>query len=188
MFALLRGFALSDERIRAMWLNGSRANPDADKDVFMDYDVVCAVTDLAPFVDATDFLQRFGEIAVMQEPEGPPYRENKSRERYAYLMQFADVNRIDLGFVPMETALAEYGKDSQTLLLLDKDGVLPAIPPPSDRDYRVKRPTAQEFAACLGEFRWVAPYVAKGIRRGEPTYAQAQMNGCVNAAARASRP
>ncbi len=179
MFALLRGFALSDERIRAMWLNGSRANPDADKDVFMDYDVVCAVTDLAPFVDATDFLQRFGEIAVMQEPEGPPYRENKSRERYAYLMQFADVNRIDLGFVPMETALAEYGKDSQTLLLLDKDGVLPAIPPPSDRDYRVKRPTAQEFAACLGEFRWVAPYVAKGIRRGEPTYAQAQMNGCV---------
>ena len=54
MFALLRGFALSDERIRAMWLNGSRANPDADKDVFMDYDVVCAVTDLAPFVDATD--------------------------------------------------------------------------------------------------------------------------------------
>ena len=74
MFALLRGFALSDERIRAMWLNGSRANPDADKDVFMDYDVVCAVTDLAPFVDATDFLQRFGEIAVMQEPEGPPYR------------------------------------------------------------------------------------------------------------------
>lgn len=31
MFALLRGFALSDERIRAMWLNGSRANPDADR-------------------------------------------------------------------------------------------------------------------------------------------------------------
>lgn len=25
----------------------------------------------------------------------------------------------------------------------------------------------------------MAPYVAKGIRRGEPTYAQAQMNGCV---------
>ena len=179
MFALLRDFALSDERIRAMWLNGSRANPDADKDVFMDYDVVCAVTDLAPFADATDFLQRFGEIAVMQEPNAPPYCDVKSRERCVYLMQFADVNRIDLGFVPMEAAFAEYGKNSQTLLLLDKDGVLPAIPPPSDRDYRIKRPTAQEFAACLGEFRWVAPYVAKGIRRGEPTYAQAQMNDCV---------
>lgn len=179
MFALLRDFALSDERIRAMWLNGSRANPDADKDIFMDYDVVCAVTDLAPFADATDFLQRFGEIAVMQEPNAPPYCDVKSRERCVYLMQFADINRIDLGFVPMETAFAEYGKDSQTLLLLDKDGVLPAIPPPSDRDYRVKRPTAQEFAACLGEFRWVAPYVAKGIKRGEPTYAQAQMNDCV---------
>lgn len=179
MLDLILDFARSDERVRAAWLNGSRANPDAVRDIYMDFDVVCAVTEVEPFVKDKRFLKRFGEIAVMQEPEGYPYRLNFSGERYVYLMQFTDVNRIDLSFVRIDRALSEYGADSQTILLLDKDGALPAIPPPTDRMYRVAKPSAREFAECNGEFRWVAPYVAKGIKRGEPTYAQEQLNACV---------
>ncbi len=32
--------AINDERIRAVILNGSRANPDAPRDCFQDYDIV----------------------------------------------------------------------------------------------------------------------------------------------------
>ena len=170
MLQLITNFASNDERIRAIWLNGSRANPAAPKDIYMDFDAVCAVTEVSPYVADKTLPDRFGTIAVMQEPDPP------NDERYAYLMQFTDVNRIDLSFVRLDIARKEYGKDSQTILLLDKDNRLPPLPPPSDRNYRVQKPTAQEFAHTVNEFCWVAPYVAKGIKRQEHTYAQEQLN------------
>jgi aminoglycoside 6-adenylyltransferase len=39
IFQLILDIAQRDERIRAVILNGSRANPNAKKDIFQDYDI-----------------------------------------------------------------------------------------------------------------------------------------------------
>jgi aminoglycoside 6-adenylyltransferase len=90
---------------------------------------------------------------------------------FAYLMQFMDGNRIDLTLFPL-AKLPEMGKDSGTILLLDKDSLLGALPPPSDADYLPLRPGAKAFADCCNEFWWVSAYVAKGLWREELPYAK----------------
>lgn len=101
-------------------------------------------------------------------PSSPPPSDHAG---YAYLMQFTDGNRIDLGIFPL-THLNEGRRDSLSLLLLDKDGTLEPFPPPSERDYLPTPPTAKRFADCCNEFWWVCPYVAKGLWREQLTYAK----------------
>ena len=50
MLTLITTIAAQDERIRAVMLNGSRANPAAKRDLFQDYDVVYFVTELDSFI------------------------------------------------------------------------------------------------------------------------------------------
>ena len=173
MFDLILGFAREDDRIRAVYLNGSRANPHARKDLFQDYDIVYTVTATRPFLEDRTWLARFGEITVMQEPDlGAVFGDVSDHNvRYAFLMQFEDGNRIDLTLqIPEETART-YRTDSLTVPLLDKDGLLPEIPAATDRDYLITKPDAVRFAGCCNEFWWVSPYVAKGLWRGEILFA-----------------
>ena len=46
---LILSVAEADERVRAVGLEGSRANPTAPKDKYMDYDITYYVTDIKPF-------------------------------------------------------------------------------------------------------------------------------------------
>jgi aminoglycoside 6-adenylyltransferase len=62
-------------------------------------------------------------------------------------MQFADGNRIDLTLYPV-AKLADLGKDSLSVLLLDKDGIIQPLAPASDNDYLPKPPTAKAYADC----------------------------------------
>lgn len=171
MLKLILDIAREDPRIRAVILNGSRADPNASSDIFQDFDIVYLVTDLAPFIRNTGWIRRFGELMIFQAPDdmGDPPPEN--HDAFAYLMQFADGNRIDLTIFPIEN-LDRLEKDSQSLLLLDKDGIIGALEPPSDRDYLPKPPTAKQFDDCTNEFWWVCPYIAKGLWRGEIIYAK----------------
>ena len=56
---------------------------------------------------------------------------------------------------------------SLTLVLLDKDGILKEVPPPSDVDYLTYPPTLKAFSDCCNEFWWLNPYVAKAIWRDQ---------------------
>jgi aminoglycoside 6-adenylyltransferase len=171
MLDLIVEVARRDERIRAAVLNGSRANPNAPRDIFQDYDVVYFVTDVTPFKNDLAWIKRFGELMILQMPEDmqdPPPDDDGS---FGYLMQFTDGNRIDLGIYPL-AKLNELGKDSLSLLLLDKDGIFGALPPASESDYLPKPPTAKAFSDCCNEFWWVCPYVAKGLWREEIVYAK----------------
>ena len=97
MLALIRRTAQNDGRIRAAWLNGSRANPAAQRDALQDYDVVFVVSELAPLCSMAHWEQQFGAIAVAQEPDDSVLFPGEAEEgRYAFLMQFADGVRIDL--------------------------------------------------------------------------------------------
>ncbi|HEY0603482.1 MAG TPA: aminoglycoside 6-adenylyltransferase, partial [Herpetosiphonaceae bacterium] len=100
--------------------------------------------------------------------QDPPPQNNGS---FIYLMQFTDGNRIDLGLVPI-SALAAFTVDSLSQVLLDKDGLLPPLGPPSDGDYLPRPPSAQAFADCCNEFWWVSLGVAKGLWRDELPYAK----------------
>jgi len=178
MLDLILSTARQDERIRAVIMNGSRLNPNAPRDPFQDFDIVYFVTEMAPFVRNREWIKRFGELMILQMPEDmqdPPPSEDGG---FGYLMQFTDGNRIDLGIYPLEK-LHEHLDDSQSLLLLDKDGIIPPFPPASDKDYLPKPPTAKTFADCCNEFWWVSPYVAKGLWREELTYAKSMLDGAV---------
>jgi aminoglycoside 6-adenylyltransferase len=168
---LIVNTARDDERIRAVIMNGSRANPNAPRDPFQDFDIVYIVTDVAPFERNYDWLKRFGELIIMQMPEDMLDPPPTNFGGFGYLMQFADGNRIDLGIYPLEK-LDELEKDSQSLLLLDKDGIIGPFAPASDSDYLPKPPTAKAFSDCCNEFWWVCPYVAKGLWREEIPYAK----------------
>jgi aminoglycoside 6-adenylyltransferase len=103
---------------------------------------------------------------------GEPSPEDEGH--YAYLMQFMDGNRIDLSFHAPER-WKSVTHDSQSILLLDKDHVFGQLPPPSDSDYWAKKPTDKQFQDCCNEFWWMNSYVAKGLWRGEITYAKWMM-------------
>ncbi|MDF2841101.1 MAG: streptomycin adenylyltransferase family protein, partial [Clostridia bacterium] len=77
----------------------------------------------------------------------------------------------DLTLVPFEKADQIIERESQSILLLDKDGIIEPFPPANDSDYIIKEPTAQLFQHCCNEFWWICPYVAKGIWRDELPYA-----------------
>jgi aminoglycoside 6-adenylyltransferase len=171
MFDLILDIAKSDDRIRAVVLNGSRANPNARPDPFRDFDIVYVVTDVAPFWRNLEWIGRFGELMIMQTPDDMGEGPSGQHPGYAYLMQFTDANRIDLSIFPLGQ-LSELKKDSLSILLLDKDGAMEPLPPPSEQGYLPSPPTDKAFADCCNEFWWVCPYVAKGLWREQLIYAR----------------
>ncbi len=175
MLDLILTYARHDDNIRAVVMNGSRANPNAPKDIFQDYDIACLVKDMTPYMRNPNIPPLFGEILILQEPEDMQEPPAENDGHYTYLMQFKDGNRIDLSFAPPEL-FKPVIEDSLTVVLLDKDGILKDIPPSSDRDYLPKKLTDKQFRDCCNEFWWCTLYVAKSLWRGEPTYAKYMMD------------
>lgn len=180
MKELILGIAKSDNRVPAVIMNGSRANPNATPDIFQDYDIVYIVTEIASIKNDPEWLNQFGEIMVMQRPDDMEDQPPGDDERYAFLMQFTDGNRIDLTLFPV-AKLIELENDSLRILLLDKDGIIEPFPPASDKSYLPKPPTEKEFADCCNEFWWVSTYIAKGLWRGEILYAKSMQDQYVRA-------
>lgn len=173
MFNLILDTARSDKRIRAVVMNGSRANPNAPRDPFQDFDIVYIVTDVEPFRKNLAWIQHFGEMMILQMPEDMQDPAPDKDGFFVYLMQFMDGNRIDLGvFTLPQWKEHNKVKDSLSVLLLDKDGIIEPFPPASEASYLPEPPTAKAFADCCNEFWWVSPYVAKGLWRGEILYAK----------------
>ena len=66
---LIRNTARSDDRIRAVIMNGSRTNPNAPRDIFQDFDVVYVVTEVESFIADHTWIHRFGELMMLQMSE-----------------------------------------------------------------------------------------------------------------------
>ncbi len=177
---LILDTARDDDRIRAVILNGSRVNPAAPRDIFQDYDIVYLVTNVESFKSGLDWQARFGEVMIMQLPEAMQAPPAGNTGQWVYLMQFMDGNRIDLCLHPV-SRLNEVLSDSLSVVLLDKDNLIPPLPSPSESGYLPTPPTAKQFADCCNEFWWCSPYVAKGLWRGQITYAKAMLDDYVRA-------
>ncbi|MEI3424380.1 MAG: aminoglycoside 6-adenylyltransferase [Christensenellales bacterium] len=59
----------SSDNIRAAYMNGSRTNPNVEKDELRDYDIVFSVNDVRRMINGRKWLKPFGDIAIMQEPD-----------------------------------------------------------------------------------------------------------------------
>lgn len=146
MFDIILEIANNDERIRAVYMNGSRTNPNVVKDKYQDYDLVFVVTETESFLTNKNWIENFGEIAIVQEPDWNDAKtrlyegQYDSSRSYAWLMLFKDGNRIDLGIEIKEESEKNFIEDKLTKLLFDKDNFLPKIPLPTDEDYHVKKP------------------------------------------------
>ena len=166
--------AIADERIRAVLLNGSRANSKILPDKYQDFDIVYIVDELASFTANHNWTNIFGEKITWQLPDemGTAQKEENENYSFHYLILFTDGNRIDLTLFAKDKIETSFHWDSLTIVWLDKDNIFVNIKEPSNLDYLVKKPTAKEFADVCNEFWWVSTYVAKGLLRNEITYSK----------------
>jgi aminoglycoside 6-adenylyltransferase len=170
--------ARTDNRIRAVLLNGSRANKKIKPDAWQDFDVVYLVNEMESFLADHDWISIFGEKRIWQLPalmETGHSNDDKRLVSFSYLMLFLDGNRIDLTLFPMNRFETDFVPDSLTDTWLDKDNLFKNLPAPDDRDYLIKKPTEKEFSDVCNEFWWVCTYVSKGLVRNEIIYAKAMM-------------
>lgn len=176
MFHLILGFAKNDPRVRAVYMNGSRTNPNAPKDVYQDYDIVYVVRDFNTFLSNHEWIDLFGERFMLQMPEA--MRDPSGQGHFNWMMLFSDGNRLDLTLIPIEK-LELIGNDSLSIALLDKDGILPQFPKANDKDYLIKSPSELFFLSCCNNFWWCLQNVAKGIARDELPYAMLMYHNVV---------
>lgn len=176
MYKLILDTAQNDERIRAVYMNGSRTNINVPKDIFQDYDIVYVVTDIKPYIKDKHWIDRFGERLFMQYPDEHPDFPSDKENFYGWLMQFADGNRIDLHVESIKHAEENILKDSLCRVLLDKDNRFLHVSEASDKDYRVKCPSSKQYLCTCNEFWWCLDNVAKGLWREELPYVQDMLN------------
>ncbi|MDE7323466.1 MAG: aminoglycoside 6-adenylyltransferase [Lachnospiraceae bacterium] len=176
MYQLLTDIAKEDDRVLAVYMNGSRTNENVPKDIFQDFDIVYVVTETATFIEDKDWIYKFGSILYMQYPDESPNAPNDKENHYGWLMQFDDGIRIDLTVQSVRYAKEHIHDDKLCRILLDKEHILPAIPEATDAAYHVKKPTDAQFQACTNEFWWCSNNLAKGLWREEMPYVQDMAN------------
>lgn len=174
MMELIVNVAREDERIRAVLLSGSRADSEAPRDIYQDYDITYFVGDVKPFYNNMEWIkEKFGKPSVIQMPElgSHPLLQPVGDGHFTYLMIFDDGNRIDLSleFTP-------YMDDGEpAVVLLDKDGMLSHIVPNS-KHWHIQPPYEKVYADTCNEFWWCLNNVAKGIKRDELSYAKSMFD------------
>ncbi|MCI8973074.1 MAG: aminoglycoside 6-adenylyltransferase [Lachnospiraceae bacterium] len=176
MYALFMEIARADDRILAVYMNGSRTNPNVPKDIFQDYDIVYVVRDTQSFIEDKDWIHKFGKILYMQYPDENPEYPNDKENHYGWLMQFEDGVRIDLTVQTIQFAREHIHDDKLCRILVDQENILPPVPEATDADYHVKKPTEAQFLACANEFWWCSNNLAKGLWREEMPYVQDMTN------------
>ncbi len=174
MMRLIMDKAIEDERIRAVTMEGSRANPNATHDEFCDFDICYYVADIREFTKDKSWIDYFGEILIMQCPcddYDAPY-DYEGHERFNYLIQFKDGNRIDLSLIDVRNIAGELENDEPRVVLLNKDDFKELIPVSSEETFYVDEPSAGEYFHACNEFRWLCVYISKGLCRRQIYYAK----------------
>ena len=171
---LIMDKAIHDDRIRAVTMEGSRADSNALHDELSDFDICYYVSDIREFTCDHSWVRYFGDILIMQMPcdeYNNPYDYN-SKEEFVYLMQFADGNRIDLTVKDISNISREKENKEPRRILLNKDNYKELIPLESSAAFNIRKPDAREFFQAENEFRWVSLYVMKGLKRKQLYYAK----------------
>lgn len=181
MMELILQTAMNDDRIRAVAMDGSRANADSQQDNLSDFDIVYFVTDIRTFTQDLQWIDVFGDRLITQFPDdwySHPY-QCEGREPFAILMQFADGNRIDLTLVDLSNPGNHFQTNEPRVVLLKKDELPELVAVSDSKVFYITQPTAFEFMNITNEFRWLILYVSKGLCRNEFPYARHLYEGYV---------
>ena len=175
MYELILGYAEKNDDIRAVILNGSRANPARVPDPFNDFDIVYLVRDAAPYKSTPLNIEYgeklFGKMLVFERTDDNELFGDDIPDTVCYLMQFADGNRIDLTIADIKRYEAYCFDDRLSVVLLDKDEIIPKLLPADESSHFITPPNERTFSECRTEFWWVAPYVSKGLWHGQLLFA-----------------
>ena len=124
MYTMIIDTAKADDRILAVYMNGSRVNPEAERDIFQDYDIAFVVRETESFRKDRTWIDRFGDRLYMQYPEENDEFPSDVENCYGWLMQFADGNRLDLHVQTLSYSLQMMEEDRMFRILYDKAGWL----------------------------------------------------------------
>ncbi len=177
MYEKIKTFACREKHIKAVVLNGSRANPAAPEDNHRDYDLTFYVSDIKPFQDTLEWIGYFGKPLIKQVNPHPAEKRvlGAFTEGYIVMVIYTDGSRLDMSFEPL-TSLDLATMDSLSVVLYDETGLLADLPRPSDKDYRIGKPNADDFALVVNNFLWCSLNVVKGIKRGEVPYVKGMLD------------
>ncbi len=159
------------EAVRAMVLTSTRTVPGGQLDLFSDYDVILALTDVLPFHEDRGWLEAFGRVLVLYHD---PLIPDGAFETSGYVTQYEDGLKIDFGLWPVgllqrvaaEPELPEE-LDAGYLVLLDKDGLTEGLKPPAYKAYIPKPPAQAEYLERVELFFHNGTYVAKYLWRDD---------------------
>lgn len=164
------GWARDNDLIRAVILEGSRANPSSVVDAFSDYDVAFVVSDRTPFVQSDAWQAWYGERMVS-------WGDNVADagiERTMRLVLYADGTRIDYCIWTPEalTTIKERGRlpailDTGYRVLFDKDGITGGLRSATTAVHIPRKPDEATFLEYVDDFWIDAAYVAKNLCRDQ---------------------
>ena len=141
MYDIIIRTAESDDRVLAAYLKGSRANPNAHKDICQDFDIMYVVKETESFRTHLSWMEPFGKVILKQEQDdafgyGERFKiQDHYDETYSWLLLFEDGNRIDIGVETLEAVQKGSNRNKLFVPLLDKTGCLPQLPPPTDEEF-----------------------------------------------------
>ncbi|EFX36559.1 aminoglycoside 6-adenylyltransferase [Streptococcus infantis] len=155
-------------KVEAVALSGSRAEGQAPKDEFQDYDVVYVVDDLDTLTSDLAWLDQFGTRIIEQH--------NILGNRRLYLMLFEDGNRIDLTLCPKDHIQEWVESEADFTVQEDPKGLFVPHSPSPER-FWTSPASETDFEKTCNEFWWVSAYVVKGICRKQVIYATDHLYG-----------
>jgi aminoglycoside 6-adenylyltransferase len=185
--SLLVRWGESQPLVRAMIMTSTRAIPAPSSDIFSDYDIVLALSDVRPFAEDRAWLEAFGRVLVMYQD---PLESEEGRLHSGNVVQFESGLKIDFTLVePGYFASMKAQKlsllqmqnisslqnvfelpaelDAGYRVLLDKDGLTAGLPPPTYRAYIPHPPPETLYVDMIEGGFLDATYVAKYLRRGD---------------------
>ncbi len=161
--------------IRAMILTSSRTRPDGPVDLLSDYDLILAVSDVAPFAFDDAWHADYDRPMVYWGDQSEMY----GLSTYFRGLIYQNHIKIDYSIWPEELleriAAANSLPDQLDVgyrVLLDKDQRTAGWKRPSYQAHIPATPTQEEYQALVEEFWWSATYVAKSLWRGELIFAR----------------
>jgi aminoglycoside 6-adenylyltransferase len=169
---LLVDWAMDDHNIRAIVLNGSRADPSRIPDALSDFDVAIVVHSFNPIKPGT-WIDLFGD-PIVRWPLEP--QSTFSEDWLTQLVLFDEGLRIDFQFTERtETAFEQAGP--YHCVLYDPERLTEHIPGSPVEGTVITLPTDAEFGDRINAFWWDISYVAKALRRNELDYARFIIEG-----------
>lgn len=164
----LKAWASLSNNIRALILTSSRVGPNTKPDKLSDYDIEVIVDDLEPFSN-DEWLSYFGTTLV----KWPLYPRNTgyTKNSISRLVVFTSFPRVDFQ-INNKIFFDASVYDSGYKFIVDKDNLQSTIPKPTNTEYIIKRPSAEDFYEAVDGFYWDLPYIAKSLKRGELAFAR----------------